>query len=183
MLGLMSRIVSCRALGHVHRETCAGRACAVQGGFAVVHKAKYTPYPGAAPEVVAVKILKPEVMTRRKDVDGFLHEGSLLRKLQHKWVGGSRAVRVAVFCVVSVGAGHVAAYGTRRVIVVRRYRRQEGACSMGGQGGWPHRPWAACPPRTGIQSGRGGARVRLRHDDVGQGRRCAGWQVMHVNVT
>lgn len=53
------------------------------GAFATVEKAVFTPTEGAAYEV-AVKRLKPEVITSIVDVDSFKTEIALLRKLQHK---------------------------------------------------------------------------------------------------
>lgn len=54
------------------------------GAFATVVKAVYTPRLGGVSHEVAVKQLKPEVLTSIVDVDSFKTEISLLRKLQHK---------------------------------------------------------------------------------------------------
>jgi hypothetical protein len=41
-------------------------------------------------EAVAVKRLRPDVLQGPDDLREFLTEANLLRKLQHRWVGGGR---------------------------------------------------------------------------------------------
>lgn len=61
---------------HYHANNRGLCAPAGEGAFAIVEKCIYTPASGdvRAPQTVAVKRLRPEVMENQTDVDAFLKE-------------------------------------------------------------------------------------------------------------
>mmetsp|Transcript_13051 Transcript_13051/g.37913 ORF Transcript_13051/g.37913 Transcript_13051/m.37913 type:complete len:497 (-) Transcript_13051:1501-2991(-) len=54
-----------------------------EGAFAVVDECEYQPLAGGPMQVVAVKRLKPEILGNTEDVQCFLAEVALMRKLKH----------------------------------------------------------------------------------------------------
>ncbi len=66
---------------------CLARS-AGEGAFATVEKCEFSPTSGngqvaGRKQVVAVKRLKPEITSDPQELQAFMHECSLLRKLRH----------------------------------------------------------------------------------------------------
>ncbi|GAX84910.1 hypothetical protein CEUSTIGMA_g12331.t1 [Chlamydomonas eustigma] len=57
-----------------------------EGAFAVVEQCLYTPKSGAKPYQVAVKKLKPSIVSHEEDLQSFLAEIALMRKLNHNYI-------------------------------------------------------------------------------------------------
>jgi serine/threonine protein kinase len=57
-----------------------------EGAFATVEKCLYTPseWGGQQTKIVAVKKLKPEIVSNEPDLKSFMDEVALMRKLKHK---------------------------------------------------------------------------------------------------